>query len=481
MSLIIHSVRYGDACNSSSSHTVVPASFLTGDRPPNSWSDDGQQYGWDAFMLGTPETKAGYVAQQLRDFASPEKIKEWTGVAVAEDGYVDHQSVWGLKGLPEEDLERLAKAVIHGDVTILGGNDNDYYPWEGAKEHSFPVDDHVRTISVGEHEGRRYWTLLSHHGDRYRIEAPADAIDYTGRKEARIEYGSFPELIDLKITDACPFEKDCGFCYMGSTKAGEVADFYAVTRALDLAKVAGTMEIALGGGEPTLFPRFDDIIKYGHTLGLSMNVTTKNFTWLRKILDAKQWPREELMPDAIAVSVNTIADLGKLQAAVRESGRGASYGIPRLVIQSIPALLDDETIRAILPLVVEDGYRWTVLGYKTAGRGGGGPDDQAANVRWVEILRDYVQGVEKEWQVRGWQRLIAVDSVMVDHLRPLLIEAKVPEVFYADAVEGAFSMAIDAVKGRAAISSFDSRTVPFEEDDVEDVFQELQRTMGLRT
>lgn len=81
-----------------------------------------------------------------------------------------------------------------------------------------------------------------------------------------------PRTVQLALTNRC--DKACAFCYRlsGAADAFTFDDVVALARFCD---GWGVLELALGGGEPTLFPRFPELL---HTLwtetGLCPNFTT---------------------------------------------------------------------------------------------------------------------------------------------------------------------------------------------------------------
>lgn len=69
-----------------------------------------------------------------------------------------------------------------------------------------------------------------------------------------------PELIDLSITSYC--ERECKFCYRGANAHSyrhlSIAEVVSV---VEQAAACGTMQMALGGGNPNQHPEFAEILK----------------------------------------------------------------------------------------------------------------------------------------------------------------------------------------------------------------------------
>ncbi len=67
-----------------------------------------------------------------------------------------------------------------------------------------------------------------------------------------------PRMLQVAVTNAC--DKDCSFCY----RPMEAKNRWSFDDVVELARVCdrwGVLEIAFGGGEPTLFPRFAELLE----------------------------------------------------------------------------------------------------------------------------------------------------------------------------------------------------------------------------
>jgi hypothetical protein len=81
---------------------------------------------------------------------------------------------------------------------------------------------------------------------------------------------SAPELIDLKVTNQCN-SKSCGeFCYMSSHENGRHADLDWITQQLYYLPEP-PLQIAVGGGEPTLWPDLVTFVHMCKALGIVIN------------------------------------------------------------------------------------------------------------------------------------------------------------------------------------------------------------------
>lgn len=247
----IHNVRLGFATNSSSSHSIV---FF------NSPPEDNyvkSEYGWDFFTLSSADAKLDYLSLCLFSALRREKVslalavdivQAWTGKKIElEDGrwpggYVDHQSIltlprsWDGTGIDKRFYEELEKYLLRPGVAILGGNDNmpeDHPLRSHGKDITLPIRDLGPNI-VARKDGN-YWAIFNRDtGAKIRFSFD-DNVPMPYRASA-------PELVDLKITDYCPYE--CEFCYQSSSRQGKHAErMYPIYDALEKLRV---FEVAVG-------------------------------------------------------------------------------------------------------------------------------------------------------------------------------------------------------------------------------------------
>lgn len=92
---------------------------------------------------------------------------------------------------------------------------------------------------------------------------------------------SGPELLDISITDYC--ELNCEICYK-STKNTTHIDFSDYCHLIDQISDIGVFQVALGGGNPNLHPRFVDILEYTYSKSIVPNYTTNGFSLSDEIL-----------------------------------------------------------------------------------------------------------------------------------------------------------------------------------------------------
>ncbi|MBU1076184.1 MAG: radical SAM protein [Spirochaetes bacterium] len=109
---------------------------------------------------------------------------------------------------------------------------------------------------------------------------------------------SYPVSVELSLTNRCNL--NCGWCSdAGIRKKAMVdLDFKVLKQLIDDLKENGCKGVVIeGGGEPTLYEKFNDVVQYIHDQGMSIGLFTNgvllpykdiidHFSWIRISLDA---------------------------------------------------------------------------------------------------------------------------------------------------------------------------------------------------
>lgn len=491
MKLNIHNVRLGFACNSSSSHSLIylppermagMQDYLVGDykdhtemiveAKPNEEggldiiADDGcYDFGWERFVGVSENVKRHYVGlillhnlQQIcsKDIAAL-VASRWCGKNLTDPnddpdielGHIDHQSLttlprsWDGKGLEPGFVQAFLQYVMQPNLVILGGNDN---LEEGETKHDLLDDPEAipATLPIGEDsrnenlvarydETYRYWTLYDRHtGHKVRM-----SFD----RATQVDRASTPELVDIKITDKCPF--DCAFCYQGSTQSGKHAKVSDLgTWAMHLADMK-VFEVAIGGGEPTLHPDFLTILQSFRNYGIVPNFTTKNLSWLR---DPKKWVPIMATIGAFAYSVDKVKEVEELATLLSFNGIQANdSGFHRVTLQYVMGSASEYEFSSILHMAKKYNLRITLLGYKTVGRGSEFTPHNYST--WIEDVRKVYESTYVP---------ISIDTALAAEFEGQLLGAGVPPWLF-HTTEGSYSMYVDAVAEEVAPSSYCSK------------------------
>lgn len=433
-------LRLGFATNSSSSHSIVVV-------PPGTLRDDdvaNGEFGWNPFTAASTESKLRWARACFKD-ALDRALGGAAGPLFARlfpesgpDDYVDHQSQLVIPSrygttFPSFDfLADLEAFLSREDIAILGGNDNDgWHPLEGKYLTGAPWPDRLTDCGDGwacRSEGPKQWTLFnSSTGTRVSFAFDGSPIVYKR-----------PLLADVKITDYCPFA--CSFCYQGSTESGKPAildDIRRVARALRKAEV---FEVALGGGEPTLHPDFEEVVDIFRYSGMVVNFTTKNLKWLHK----NKWWREKC--GAVGFSLGNV---GELLSFLDLRARS--------VLHVIPGLYSGNDLKYLVErfLEIRDSYRdygedssILFLGWKPVGRAASMPPKNGEQ--------------DLPAILRGMKRLpkISIDTCLAAKWQAGGALDGLPEWMY-ETKDGTSSFYVDAVARTSASSSYGEERWPW--------------------
>lgn len=439
-------LRLGHACNSSSTHSVI----LTGE-PLRLVDPSYEHYGHDEFVL-QGESSLEYVGNRLVDALSP-LIGEGLAYRLARDEIgqdfellgIDHQSRATIvlprshqgsygwreaqnKVYDEAYVKDLIRFLGRKDVYILGGNDNaESDLFTRLKENNAlprmnEGDGHIISRKDGD-----WWILFDKTtGDKVRFSFEDNPEPYT--------QSSTPELVDVKITDYCPF--NCPFCYMGSTIDGAKAPRGTAWSVANQLGELGVFEIAMGGGEPTLDPQFYDWIRACNQHDIVPNFTTKSLGWLKK--DGVALINESI--GSFAFSAEKPEEIIALDKALEKTGRNWWDKVSIQVVEGVPDL---DTMVELIHETREQGFRLTILGYKHTGRGA---DQEPLPYTWLDAIRAYREKY-------NYLPRISVDTVVTDRDRDVLRELGVRD-WQVTFKEGAFSMYVDSVTQRIGPSSY---------------------------
>ena len=99
------------------------------------------------------------------------------------------------------------------------------------------------------------------------------------KKNTRV---SFPYLVQLEITNECPF--NCPQCY--KQEAGDKhMDFYKLRKFVTYCYTKGTRFFVLNGGEPMLYYKILELVCFLNTMNLRVNCFTSGYGVTDQILE----------------------------------------------------------------------------------------------------------------------------------------------------------------------------------------------------
>jgi hypothetical protein len=454
----VYNVRFGLATNSSSSHSII---FL--DERVNDTDIAGNEFGWQFFTAQSEESKRNYLAVLLGNALKysdlPDNIvrlitREWVGVENAgdwDDGHVDHQSALSMPRsvgpdpfVSEEFFKELRNFFLQQDVTILGGNDNteeEHRLLERGRPVNLPLPRESGEWVCRKDELYNYWSLFNQrNGTKIRFR-----FEENGQVEPEKAFA--PELVDIKITDFCPL--DCKFCYQDSTLRGKHADdqfVYSLTEAL---KDIGVFEVALGGGEPTLYPQFARVLQKFKNANIIPNFTTRNLHWLRE--------PSHYIPiiqncGSFAYSVSRAQDVKRLAALLETNGIQTDK---KAAIHIVMGTITKWEYRSILREASTAGFPVTLLGFKDVGRGHDYRRRQDGGRRGHNQFEDYGWWLADIRELREERACptIAIDTALAAEYEQQILAADIPNYLF-HTQEGKFSCYIDAVNKTMGPSSY---------------------------
>lgn len=459
--LSILNVRIGLACNSSSSHSIL----ILGDKNKN-YTSTTSDFSWDFFTAGDKESKSNYLMacleqgiraiipedQQERfmrkffhDYTLPKNPDAYNNNSV----YVDHQSVltfpMNFKGeLNEEFIKDFKTFLERDDVAILGGNDNTSEDHHLIKEgivfdKEYPKEQSSADWVSRKDKNKDFWTFFN------RTTGSKIRFSFNG-EEVNAKKASSPELVDMKITDYCPY--DCEFCYQDSTLKGQHASLDFIRETAEKLAQAEVFECCLGGGETTLHPDFIEILKIFNSKGIVVNFTTKNMNLLRSV-HANEIAK---YTGAIAFSAESVTDIEKVHNSYIEFKDKAlldkGYGLrPLINIQYVMGSTPLKDFIEIVKASAQADFNITLLGYKENGRGNQFEMHDYKN--WLKELKL----LNSKLIAKGVYSQISVDTALAAQYKDQLEEAGIDSRTY-HTNEGGFSLYIDAVKKTMAPSSY---------------------------
>lgn len=396
-----------------------------------------------------------FISENFTDVFGQELIEEWIKTE-NEDRWgipsVDHQSVLSLPvnsdGSVQVDFAKnLFSILIKKNFAILGGNDNDEgeHELESKNTHSDDptVMATVKALDILGRESDGSLCIYDSENDDFVLQNVynGDKIRISFNSNQKTTKSSFPELVDLKITDYCNY--GCVFCYQSSTKEGKHASLVNIEKTIKMLSNSGTMEIAIGGGEPTSHPNLLQILQTIKNHNMMACFTTKNFN-MHESADFEDILKTT---NSIAFSCNSIAEIEKVQLIKEAMLVVDTYPRPVVYIQMIPELMSDVNFDKALQYVSDKMFKTpvTLLGYKDFGFGESyKPKNKFANSEWIKTIKKYSNknGIK-----------FGIDSVLVSKWKQELINNNVDPLALVGE-EGKFSCYLDAVNMTIHKSSF---------------------------
>lgn len=435
--------RKGPATNSSSTHSVIY-------KNKDDMFEDLHIFEFDYYdrfdrtIAASKNAKIKYIAANIRDFKlfeimskyypEMEKYNPWE----VENGMTNRGDLYfsGSENL-DPSIDILKNIIDDDDIVIIGGSDEEDFVYDTTKNHKeVNTGDDVATYYGDNDHNRKpiikngnYWIGYGYWANRLRFSTTKDKC-----------IPSYPELLDLKITDCC--NHLCPFCYQGSTPDGNHASFSYINHIIkdlnNYTHYKRRVEFAIGGGNALLHPQLPEILELLHNEGHIANITIKasDVNILKK--DKKLRKALEDYVCGIGVSVSSEEDI-EFAGELRKMFEKKSY--KPIVAHLIPEWLGvEKTIHIIEELDKKNIYNHLFLGFKTNGRG--------ATQKYVKFTNE---DLDKLFHDR-WDT--GIDTTFANTYKDWL-EKNYETEHTITYNEGEYSMYIDAVKQIAYKSSYD--------------------------
>lgn len=255
---------------------------------------------------------------------------------------------------------------------------------------------------------------------------------------------SFPENIDLKITDYC--DRGCLFCHENSTTKGIHGD---ILNQEFIDTIHPFTELALGGGNPLDHPDLVEFLKKLRSKKILANITVnqKHFVENKKYVD---FLVSEKLIYGLGVSVTEVTD--ELLELLKEN--------PNIVIHVIYGVITEEEFKKLY----DNNLKVLILGYKIFRRGeiwlSRKEEEFSVNSKW---LFDELGEATKHFKVVSFDNL----AIRQLEVKRLMSESDWNNFYMGD--DGQFTMYIDMVKKEFASSST-STNRQLILDNIEDMF-----------
>lgn len=383
---------------------------------------------------------------------------------------------WGLSDLKSEieaDESLLAEIIFNPGFAInIGGdgfdNDTQTVPGIGSAEDMHPLQRKGYSILSGYYRNGTEKLLIGLDGTRIRIFDRDSVPEY-------------PESIDLKITDCCPYE--CEFCYEGCTASGRHGTMHKCLQSLP-----EFVELAIGGGSILTNPEYEQYFSLTDYVNATLHAN--DFVMTYGNTDGDFWTRDIKQESltkcrALGVSVTSMENAESVAwvydidyySSENKSVLGnddyfvghywadsADDGVDT-VIHVINGIASED----ILKPLYDKGLKLLILGYKTKGRGVEYANESsfAENQMWL------YKNIE---EVASHFKVVAFDTLALKQLnmKRFLTQEQWDATFMGE--DGMHSMYIDLVTQTYGISSTDNRRWPLT-DDIRQMFRHVREVV----
>lgn len=255
---------------------------------------------------------------------------------------------------------------------------------------------------------------------------------------------SFPESIDLKITNQCDLL--CPMCHEKSTKDGR----HATLEHPFLTTLKSGTELAIGGGNPLSHPNLIFFLNQMKEQGVIANLTINQYHLINNIDLVKELINNKLIY-GLGVSITNNLYINEITDFANDYQNTVIHIIAGVTPYNIIESLFNKNIKLL------------ILGYKKIGRGKSYYSDSIK--RNIKTLENNLLNIKTNF------KLIAFDNLAIQQLNLNKKIENFDTLYMGD--DGEYTMYIDLVKKEYAASSTSFKRYLLE-DDIEKMFTNLK-------
>lgn len=261
--------------------------------------------------------------------------------------------------------------------------------------------------------------LSKYNNGNYTVEIYDDGTKIRETEEETFE-ASFPENIDIKITNKCL--NNCNFCYESSSPEGKHGNLN-----VDFIKsLHPYTELAIGGGNPLSHPDLHEFLKVLKENKIIANITIRQNDFLNNLELLKNYTDNKLL---YGIGVSLIEPTDEFIKEIQQ--------FPNAVIHTIAGLLTKEQLIKLF----NKKLKILILGYKTRGKGENYKHEFEKDIFLnIEFLKQNILKLTPLFKV------VSFDNLAIEQLElQKQINPKVWEEFYMGD-DGKHTMYVDLVK-----------------------------------
>ena len=261
--------------------------------------------------------------------------------------------------------------------------------------------------------------LSKYNNGNYTVEIYDDGTKIRETEEETFE-ASFPENIDIKITNKCL--NNCNFCFESSSPEGKHGNLN-----VDFIKsLHPYTELAIGGGNPLSHPNLYEFLKVLKENKIIANITIRQNDFLNNLELLKNYTDNKLL---YGIGVSLIEPTDEFIKEIQQ--------FPNAVIHTIAGLLTKEQLIKLF----NKKLKVLILGYKTRGKGENYKHEFEKDIFLnIEFLKQTILKLTPLFKV------VSFDNLAIEQLElQKQINPKVWEEFYMGD-DGKHTMYVDLVK-----------------------------------